>query len=122
MREFMNITKALEERGLRDFLMPQVTLQARTHAEVANGLILGPLDVVVVWNYILLLYQGKLEVVPTDLAYPEVRVTVVGLAQSRNAIARDAFLQWCGQTEAQQKFRSFGYTKGARPPAETKRR
>ena len=71
--------EALERRGLRHLVMPQVMLQGRTHAEIANGLILGPLDAVVVWNFVAMLYQGKLEVVPTDVAYPETRVTVVGL-------------------------------------------
>ena len=112
--------EALERRGLRDLVMPQVVLQGRTHAEIANGLILGPLDAVVVWNFVATLYQGKLEVVPTDVAYPETRVTVVGLKQSANPAARDAFLQWCAQPEAQQTFRTFGYTRGTGPPAGTK--
>jgi hypothetical protein len=112
--------EALERRGWRDLVMPQVMLQGRTHAEIANGLILGPLDAVVVWNFVATLYQGKLEVVPTDVAYPEARVTVVGLTQSGNAAARDAFLQWCAQPEAQQTFRTFGYAKGTGPSAQIK--
>jgi molybdate transport system substrate-binding protein len=111
--------EALERQGLRELVMPQVMLQGRTHAEIANGLILGPLDAVVVWNFVAKLYQGKLEVVPTDVAYPETRVTVVGLKQSANPAARDEFLQWCAQPEAQQTFRTFGYTRGTGPSAGT---
>jgi molybdate transport system substrate-binding protein len=112
--------EALERRGLRQLVMPQVILQGRTHAEIANGLILGPLDAAVVWNFVAMLYPGKLEVVPTGVAYPETRVTVVGLKQSANPAARDAFLQWCAQPEAQQTFRTFGYTRGTGPAAGTK--
>ncbi len=104
--------EALERRSLRDSVMPQVVLQGRTHTEIANGLILGPLDAVVVWNFVAVLYQRKLEVAPIDVAYPETRVTVVGLTQSPNPGARDAFLEWCAQPEVQQTFRTFGYTQG----------
>ena len=112
--------EALERRGLRHLVMPQVILQGRTHAEIASGLILGPLDAVVVWNFVAMLYPGKLEVVPTDVAYPETRITVIGLKQGANAAARDAFLQWCAQPEAQQTFRTLGYTRGNGPSAGAK--
>jgi len=101
--------ETLDKRGMRGAVMPQVVLQARTHAEVANGLILGPLDAVVVWNFIAVLYPGKLELVPTDATYPETRVTVVGLTQSQNPALRDAFLEYCRSSEVQHLFRRHGY-------------
>jgi molybdate transport system substrate-binding protein len=100
---------ALRERGLLDRLMTNVTLQARSHAEIANGLIVGPLDAVVVWNFVVDLYAGKLEVVRTGVTYPATRVTVLGLTTSENPALRDAFLDWCRQPVGQETFRRYGY-------------
>ncbi len=99
----------LERRGLRERVMPQVAVQARTHAELANGLILGPLDAVVVWNYVASMYAGKLELVPTDDPYPQVNVTVVGLTQSQNPWLRDAFLNACRTDATRTLFAEHGY-------------
>ncbi len=100
---------ALRERGQYDPVMKNVALQARSHAEVANGLVVGPLDVVVVWNFVVSLYPGKLEVVPTGVTYPATRVTVLGLTNSDNPVLRDAFLEWCKQSVVQETFRRYGY-------------
>jgi molybdate transport system substrate-binding protein len=100
---------ALRERRLYDGVMTNVILQARSHAEVANGLVVGPLDAVVVWNFVVGLYAGKLEVVPTGVAYPATRVTVLGLTSSDNPALRDAFLDWCRQPVVQDTFRRYGY-------------
>lgn len=102
---------ALRQRGLYDGVMSNVVLQARTHAEVANGLILGPLDAVVVWNFVMRLYPGKLEAVPTGLQYPATRVTILGLTTSANPALRDAFLTWCDQPEIKTLFRQHGYNR-----------
>jgi len=99
----------LEQRGLRDAVLKQVVLQARSHAEIANGLILGSLDAVVVWNYIALLYQGKTELVSTADPYPAINITVVGLKQSANPRARDAFLDFCRGETVKQIFLQQGY-------------
>jgi molybdate transport system substrate-binding protein len=99
----------LEKEGLREGVMRQVTLQGRTHAEIADGLILGPLDAVVVWNYIASLYRGKVELVPTTDRYPETYVTVVGLRQSPNPELRDAFLKLCRSDAVQAIFARHGY-------------
>lgn len=112
---------ALREHGLYDSVMKNVTLQGRTHAEIATGLILGPLDAVVVWNFVVPLYPGKLEVVPTGIEYPATRVTVIGLTNSPSPGLRDAFLEWCRQPMAQETFGRYGYTRetkttGAPPP------
>jgi molybdate transport system substrate-binding protein len=101
--------QALRERGQFDAVMPNVALQARSHAEVANGLVLGPLDAVVVWNFVLGLYPGKLQAVPTGVAYPATRVTVLGLTSSDNPALRDVFLDWCRQPLVQETFRRYGY-------------
>lgn len=101
----------LDKQGLREAVMKNVALQARTHAEVANGLILGPLDAVVVWNYVALMYPGKVEVVPTADAYPEISVTVVGLRQSQNPALRDAFLDACRMDSTKALFAEHGYRK-----------
>ncbi len=100
----------LEKQGLREEVMKHVSLQARTHAELANGLILGPLDAVVVWNYIARLYSGKVEEVPTSDKYPEIKVTVVGLTQSLNPKSRDAFIDFCRTDSAKALFVEHGYT------------
>lgn len=100
---------ALRERGQYDAVMKNATLQARSHAEVANGLVVGPLDAVVVWNFVVGLYPGKLEVVPTGVTYPPTRVTVLGLTSSDNPALRDAFLDWCRQPVVQETFRRYGY-------------
>jgi molybdate transport system substrate-binding protein len=99
----------LETQGLRDAVMNRVALQARTHSEVANGLILGPLDAVVVWNYIALMYPGKVERVPTAGPYPEINVTVVGLTQSQNPALREAFLNACRTESTRALFAEHGY-------------
>ena len=105
--------KALRERGLEGAVMSNVVLQARSHAEVANGLVLGPLDTVVVWNFVARLYPDKLEVAPSGVVYPATRVTVLGLTGGDNAAGRDAFLDWCGQPAAVEVFRRHGYTREA---------
>jgi molybdate transport system substrate-binding protein len=102
---------ALRERGQYDAVMKNVALQARSHAEVANGLVLGPLDAVVVWNFVIGLYPGKLEVIPTGMKYPATRVTVLGLSSSGNPALRDAFLDWCREPVVQETFRRYGYTR-----------
>ena len=99
----------LDQKGLRDAVMKQVTLQARAHAELANGLIVGALDAVVVWNYVALMYPGKVEVVPTADPYPEINVTVVGLTQSQNPGLRDAFLNACRTDSTRALFAEHGY-------------
>jgi molybdenum ABC transporter molybdate-binding protein len=99
----------LEKNGLREAVMKQVALQGRTHSEIANGLILGPLDAVVVWNYIARLYSNKVQVVPNPDVYPDVHVTVVGLQQSTNPRARDAFLEFCRTGQVQRIFAEHGY-------------
>jgi len=99
----------LEKKNLRDDVLKQVVLQARTHAEIANGLILGPLDAVVVWNFVAVLYQGKVELVPTSDQYPVIHVTVVGLSQSPNPELRDAFLNLCRTEPARTIFARHGY-------------
>lgn len=99
----------LEKKGLREAVMKQVALQARTHAELANGLVVGPLDAAVVWNYVALMYPGKVEQVPTADTYPEIRVTVVGLTQSPNPGLRDAFLNACATDSTRALFTEHGY-------------
>jgi molybdate transport system substrate-binding protein len=101
--------EALRKRGLQDGVMTNVMLQARSHGEIANGLIVGPLDAVVVWNFVIALYPGKLEAVPTGVAYPATRVTVLGLTRSEHPALRDAFVEWCRQPVAQEAFRRHGY-------------
>ena len=101
--------KALRERGQYEAVMKNVALQARTHAEIANGLVVGPLDAVVVWNFVIALYPGKLQPLPTGIKYPATRVTVLGLSTSGNPALRDAFLDWCRQPLVQETFRRYGY-------------
>lgn len=100
---------ALREQGIEGGVMANVILQARTHAEVANGLVLGPLDAVVVWNFVTALYPGKLEAVPTGVAYPATRVTVIGLTGGDNPALRDTFLDWCRQPLVRETFGRYGY-------------
>ncbi len=99
----------LDEKGIREQVMNQVVLQGRTHAEIANGLILGPLDVAVVWNFIARLYQDKVQLAPITEQYPEIKVTVVGLKRSSNAGQRDAFLELCRSPQVKAIFAENGY-------------
>jgi len=102
---------ALRERGLYDAVMSNVVVQGRTHADIANSLIVGPVDAVAIWNFAIPLHQGKLEVIPTDVRYPMTRVTIVGLSSSENPALRDAFLAWCRQPEALETFKQHGYVR-----------
>lgn len=104
--------RLLEAKGLREAVMKQVALESRSHAEVANGLIVGPLDVGVVWNFIVRSYSNKLEQVQTHDRYPATRVTVVGLRQSPQPELRDAFLELCRSEEVREVFRDYGYAAG----------
>ena len=105
----------LDRKGIRQEVMKQVVLQGRTHAEIANGLILGSLDVAVVWNYIAVLYKGKAELVTTSDSYPEINVTVVGLKQSQNPSMRNAFLEFCRSQEVRDVFGTNGYVASLPP-------
>jgi len=100
----------LQRRGLYEQVMKQVVLQARTHQEIANGLIVGPLDVAVVWNFISVLYKDKVQVVHTDDRYDDVRVTVVGLTNSPNPQMRDLFLEECRTQRVRDVFARHGYS------------
>ena len=104
----------LRKKGLYEPVMTNVVLQARTHAELGNGLVLGALDAAVVWNFVARLYEGKVELVKTEAEYPLVRVTVLGLSSSANPAARDAFLQYCRTAPARAIFGKHGYGAGAR--------
>lgn len=100
----------LQEKSLKEKVMPQVAVQLRTHTELANGLISGPLDAAIIWNFAAALYKDKLEVVPADVRYKPVRVTVLGLAKSGNPALRDAFLEFCRTEKARVAFKERGYT------------
>ena len=100
----------LDRKGLREQVMSKAELQGRTHQEIAMGLIAGPLDAAVVWNFVARLYEGKVQLVPTDDKYEPIRVTIVGLTQSTNPVLRDAFLELCRTPQAARIFASYGYT------------
>lgn len=102
----------LKERKLEDAVMARVVMQARTHSELANGVIIGSLDAAIVWNFAAALYAEKLQVVSTDARYADVRVTVVGLTQSASPKLRDSFLDYCRSQEVQTLFVKYGYTGG----------
>jgi molybdate transport system substrate-binding protein len=102
---------ALRERGLYEGVMTNVVLQARSHAEVANGLVVGPLDAVVVWNFVIQLYSGKLQPVPVGAKYPATHVTLLGLTSSPNPALRDTFLEWCRQPVVRESFQRHGYAR-----------
>ena len=104
--------KLLEEKGIHDQVMKQVVLQGRAHAEIANGLLLGPLDVVVVWNFVARLYAGKVQILPTAERYPEVKVTIVGLKPGASPAQRDAFLRFCRSEHVKTIFAENGYVAG----------
>ncbi|MBI2440472.1 MAG: substrate-binding domain-containing protein [Lentisphaerae bacterium] len=101
--------KLLEDKHSREAVMRNVRLQGRTHAEIVNGMILGPLDAVVVWNFAALLYKGKVQLVPTADRYPEIKVTVVGLSQCPHPKMRDAFLAECRKDETRALFAHHGF-------------
>ena len=105
--------EALRRQRLDDAVLSNVVLQARGHAEVANGLVLGPLDAVVVWNFVARLYQDKVELAPVPVECPTARVTVLGLVNSPNPAGRDAFLELCATPAARSLFERHGY--GAAP-------
>lgn len=105
---FVNL---LRERGLYDAVMSNVVFQGRTHADIANSLIVGPVDAVIIWNFAIPLHKGKLQVVETDARYPPIRVTIVGLSASQHPKLRDAFLAWCRQPAVQEIFRRHGYVR-----------
>lgn len=107
--------RALQQRGIHDAVMKNVVLQARSTTDVANGLVVGPLDAAVLWNFSAVLYSGKLERVSAPMSFPEVRVTVVGLAGSPQPRWRDAFLRWCDRPAAREVFRRHGYLRESRP-------
>lgn len=102
---------ALRERALEAEVMQNVVLQARSHSEIAIGLIVGSLDAAVVWNFVVGLYPGKLEVVPMGMTFPPTRVTVVGLTAAKHPELRDAFLAWCRQPVVLDTFQRYGYTR-----------
>lgn len=101
--------KMLKQQNLYDAVMTNVLLQGRTHAEIANGMILGPLDAVVLWNFMSTMYKGKIEPLPPDANYENVRITIVGLKKSAHPKLRDEFLQWCSGTVAREAFLKNGY-------------
>jgi molybdate transport system substrate-binding protein len=110
------LIKILTEKGLKDKVMPQVAVQLRSHVELANGLIAGPLDAAVIWNFAAKLYQDKLEVVSAGVQWPPVRVTILGLAQSPNPALRDSFIKLCQGEAVQEIFSKYGYARSGSKP------
>lgn len=106
---------ALNKRGIRTQVMPQVVMQARSTSDVANGLLVGSLDVAVVWNFTTVLYSNRLEVVDLGLAYQDVRVTIIALTDSQQPSIRDRFMQWCARPETKLLFQHYGYTARTKP-------
>jgi molybdate transport system substrate-binding protein len=100
----------LDRKGIASQVQRNVVFEGRTHSELANGLITGHLDAVIVWNFIAPLHAAAAEVAPTDDAYPPVRVTVLGLKASANPKQRDALLELCRQPQVQNIFQRHGYT------------
>lgn len=101
----------LRRKGIYDAVMRNVVFQGRAHGEIANGLIVGKLDAIVVWNFVARLHRDRLELVPTADEYPAVRVTVLGLRQSANPELRDAFLELCRGPSIREIFQKHGYGK-----------
>jgi molybdate transport system substrate-binding protein len=99
----------LKRKGIYDAVMRNVAFQGRSHGEIANGLIVGKLDAIVVWNFVARLHADKTELVPTTDEYPAVRVTVLGLRQSAHPKLRDAFLDLCRSQAVQEIFQKHGY-------------
>ncbi len=102
----------LRRKKIYDAVMKNVVFQGRSHGEIADGLLVGKLDAIVVWNFIARLYRDKLELVPTADEYPRVRVLVLGLRQSGHPERRDAFLDLCRSEQVQEIFRRQGYVSG----------
>ena len=98
-------------RGLEEKLMRNVVMQARGHGELATGVTVGSLDAAAVWNFVAPEYRGKVEKTAIAGDYPEVRVTVIGLAGSTRPVLRDRFLQWCRRGESLAAFSEHGYTR-----------
>jgi molybdate transport system substrate-binding protein len=107
--------EVLKKKGISEGVLRNAVLQARTHTELANGLTVGSLDAVVVWNFVARLYEGKVHVVETQDAYPPVRVTVLGLTTSTNQVQRDAFLDFCATPTTRAVFEKHGYGPPPKP-------
>jgi len=100
-------------RGLEEKLMRNVVMQARGHGELATAVVVGSLDAAAVWNFVAPEYQGKLEKTAIAGDYPEVRVTVIGLAGSTRPALRDRFLEWCRRGESLAAFAEHGYNRSS---------
>jgi molybdate transport system substrate-binding protein len=100
----------LDQKGLREKVMANVALQARAHTEIANGMIAGPLDAIVVWNFVAELYKGKVQLVADDATYPPIRITILGLTQSPNPAICNAFLETCRTPAVGETFLRHGYS------------
>lgn len=101
----------LRRRGLEADVMRNVTVQARSHSELALGVTMGSLDAAAVWNFVAPEYKGKIEKTPIAAEYPEVRVTLLGLTGSSSPELRDRFLAFCRTPESLAQFAKHGYTR-----------
>jgi molybdate transport system substrate-binding protein len=104
--------ECLKKNGIEETVRRNVKLEGRTHTELGLGVIGGPLDAAVVWNFIERSYTGKLERAPITADYEPVRITVLGLNGAAQPALRDAFLEYCRRPTAAELFRTFGYTRG----------
>jgi len=98
---------ALKQSGLEEKIAPNIAMQGRTHQEIVQGLVVGPLDAVSVWGFAAALYGDQVEIVPTDVTYPPVNITVIALKNSDHPVPRDAFLTDCAKATA--IFKKHGY-------------
>lgn len=105
--------QAFAEMGLSQEFAANVTMEGRSHNDVALGVLHGHLDAGVVWNFISRHYHGQLERVEAGVAFPETRVTLCLLTHAENKTEAEAFLAFADTDQARALFAEYGYTRGA---------
>lgn len=104
------VNKAFEEMGLTEEMEKNLTMEGRSHGDVAQALIWGHVDAAMVWNFIGYFYDDKLDMIyPPDTDFSEVRVTLCLLSNAQDREAANKFMELATSDFGRSVFKRYGY-------------
>jgi len=104
------VKEAFEDMGLLDELEANISMEGRSHNDVALGVLGGHLDAAMVWNFIATHYEDRLDTVEDlDVEFPEIRVTLCLLTHARDKEAAGKFMEFAVSETGQEIFEKYGY-------------
>lgn len=105
------VHEKLKEKGIKEAVMKNMVLEARSHQELGNAVKLGTVDAAVVWNFIAVTNSDALDAIWTGDEYPDIRVHICLLSCSKDKKLARKFLDYASSDESKALFEKYGYRK-----------